>query len=112
MSASAVKPGRSASSGASPRKAKSTNDEPSAQNAAPATVARTLTGFNGNRRVPPPVNEPVKSYAPGSPERAALKERPVYFEPYKNGPPPWYQGAMDRPAVPRRHGSRMASRSV
>ncbi len=34
-----------------------------------------LSGFAGNRRVPPPVNEPVKSYAPGSPERAALKER-------------------------------------
>ena len=75
MSASAVKPGRSGSSGASPRKAKSTNDEPSVQSAAPETAARTLTGFNGNRRVPPPVNEPVKSYAPGSPERAALKDR-------------------------------------
>jgi 1-pyrroline-5-carboxylate dehydrogenase len=34
-----------------------------------------LAGFAGTRRVPPPVNEPVKSYAPGSPERAALKER-------------------------------------
>jgi len=34
-----------------------------------------VSGFNGNRRVPPPVNEPVKSYAPGSPERTALKER-------------------------------------
>jgi 1-pyrroline-5-carboxylate dehydrogenase len=34
-----------------------------------------LTGFNGNRRVPPAVNEPVRSYAPGSPERAALKSR-------------------------------------
>src|SRR3954471_8283581 len=33
------------------------------------------TNFNGTRRVPRPVNEPVKSYAPGSPERAALKER-------------------------------------
>jgi len=31
--------------------------------------------FNGNRRVPPPLNEPVKSYAPGSPERAELKAR-------------------------------------
>ena len=31
--------------------------------------------FGGRRRVPPPVNEPVKSYAPGSPERAALKAR-------------------------------------
>src|ERR1700722_12836606 len=29
----------------------------------------------GSRRVPPPVNEPVKSYAPGTPERAALKTR-------------------------------------
>jgi 1-pyrroline-5-carboxylate dehydrogenase len=34
-----------------------------------------LAGFSGTRRVPPPVNEPVKSYAPGSPERAALKDR-------------------------------------
>jgi hypothetical protein len=31
--------------------------------------------FAGTRRVPPPVNEPVKSYAPGSPERAELKAR-------------------------------------
>ncbi len=30
---------------------------------------------NGTRRVPPPVNEPVKSYAPGSPEKAELKRR-------------------------------------
>ena len=35
----------------------------------------TLSGFNGTRRVPPPINEPVRSYAPGSPERAELKER-------------------------------------
>ena len=34
-----------------------------------------LAGFSGTRRVPEPVNEPVKSYAPGSPERAALKAR-------------------------------------
>ncbi len=30
---------------------------------------------NGIRRVPPPVNEPVKSYAPGTPEKAELKRR-------------------------------------
>jgi 1-pyrroline-5-carboxylate dehydrogenase len=30
-------------------------------------------GFNGTRRVPRPVNEAVKSYAPGSPEKAELK---------------------------------------
>ena len=32
-------------------------------------------GFNGIRRVPAPVNEPVKAYAPGSAERAELKAR-------------------------------------
>ena len=31
--------------------------------------------FNGHRRVPPPINEPIKTYAPGSPERASLKAR-------------------------------------
>ena len=31
--------------------------------------------FNGRRRVPPPINEPIKTYAPGSPERASLKAR-------------------------------------
>ncbi len=29
--------------------------------------------FNGLFKVPQPVNEPVKSYAPGTPDRAALK---------------------------------------
>ena len=43
---------------------------------APASAQPIQTsGFNGNRRVPQPQNEPVKSYAPGSAERAALKER-------------------------------------
>ena len=32
-------------------------------------------GFNGIRPVPPPVNERVLAYAPGSPERAELKTR-------------------------------------
>ena len=30
---------------------------------------------NGVRQLPPPVNEPIRSYAPGTPERAALKAR-------------------------------------
>jgi 1-pyrroline-5-carboxylate dehydrogenase len=34
-----------------------------------------VVGFAGTRRVPAPVNEPVKSYAPGAPERAELKAR-------------------------------------
>jgi 1-pyrroline-5-carboxylate dehydrogenase len=75
MSASAVKPGRSSSSSDGPRKAESTNDRPVTHDSPPDASVRALSGFNGNRRVPPPVNEPVKSYAPGSPERAALKER-------------------------------------
>ena len=35
----------------------------------------SLAAFDGTRRVPPAVNEPVRSYAPGSPERAALQAR-------------------------------------
>ena len=31
--------------------------------------------INGIRRVPAPVNDPIKSYAPGSPEKAELKRR-------------------------------------
>jgi 1-pyrroline-5-carboxylate dehydrogenase len=31
--------------------------------------------FNGRRRVPPPVNEPIRAYAPGSRERDSLKAR-------------------------------------
>ena len=34
-----------------------------------------LAGFAGTRRIPPAVNEPIRSYAPGSPEKLALKER-------------------------------------
>ena len=34
-------------------------------------------GFSGVRQVPPPVNEPVRSYAPGSPEKKELKARLV-----------------------------------
>jgi 1-pyrroline-5-carboxylate dehydrogenase len=37
--------------------------------------ASTLTGFGGVRRVPQPINEPNRSYAPGTPERAELKAR-------------------------------------
>jgi 1-pyrroline-5-carboxylate dehydrogenase len=32
-------------------------------------------GFNGNRRVPRPINEPVRPYGPGSPEKKSLKAR-------------------------------------
>src|SRR6266545_4341500 len=38
-------------------------------------MSSTISAFNGHRRVPPPENEPIRSYAPGSPERASLKAR-------------------------------------
>jgi len=34
-----------------------------------------MSAFNGNRRVPLPANEPVKTYAPGTVERTELKAR-------------------------------------
>ncbi|HVR69823.1 MAG TPA: L-glutamate gamma-semialdehyde dehydrogenase [Vicinamibacteria bacterium] len=34
-----------------------------------------MSAFAGVRRVPPPVNEPVRAYSPGSPEKAELKAR-------------------------------------
>jgi len=38
-------------------------------------MSNPIAAFNGHRRVPPPVNEPIRSYAPGSAERASLKAR-------------------------------------
>jgi len=35
----------------------------------------SLSAFNGRRRVPQPFNDPIRSYAPGSPERVSLKAR-------------------------------------
>src|SRR5215208_1412418 len=57
-------------------KSAGTRNEPDATSQPqPVPQMGGVSGFNGNRRVPPPVNEPVKGYAPGSPERAALKAR-------------------------------------
>jgi 1-pyrroline-5-carboxylate dehydrogenase len=73
MSASAVRPKRPAPRTDSP--AKQSGNDIGAASVPPEIPTRTLTGFNGNRRVPPPVNEPVKTYAPGSTERDSLKDR-------------------------------------
>src|SRR6187200_13943 len=35
----------------------------------------SISVFNGHRRIPPPINEPNRTYAPGTPERASLKAR-------------------------------------
>jgi 1-pyrroline-5-carboxylate dehydrogenase len=40
-----------------------------------ASEPTRVAAFAGIRRVPPPVNEPNKTYAPGTPERAELKAR-------------------------------------
>jgi len=74
MSASAVRPARSAS-GAASSGTSSNDDNLGAESVSPEIAAHTLSGFNGNRRVPPPVNESIKTYAPGSSERAELKAR-------------------------------------
>src|SRR6202171_2090684 len=75
MSASAVRPARSTSGAPSSPGVFSNDDKLGAEGFSPEIAARALTGFNGNRRVPPPVNEPIKTYVPGSPERAELKAR-------------------------------------
>jgi len=75
MSASAVRPKRPAKSSSTISPSAQSRDDVGPESATPETSARTLMGFNGNRRVPPPVNDPIQSYAPGSPERATLKER-------------------------------------
>lgn len=41
----------------------------------PVPATGGLSGFNGTRRVPTPVNEPVRSYAPDTAQRASLKSR-------------------------------------
>ena len=38
-------------------------------------MSSSVAAFNGRRRVPPPVNEPVRSYSPGSSERGSIKAR-------------------------------------
>src|SRR5262249_9964452 len=46
-----------------------------AQPRSAAMAQPIVPSVSGIRRVPPPVNEPVKAYAPGSPEKAELKAR-------------------------------------
>ena len=79
MSASAVRPKPKPAAREKKEAARSApEDHEQAPESSPAAVppeARLTSAFNGNRRVPAPINEPVKSYAPGSPERVTLKER-------------------------------------
>jgi 1-pyrroline-5-carboxylate dehydrogenase len=73
-----------------------------------------LTGFNGNRRVPTPANEPVRSYAPGSPERAALKARLASMAserieiPVVIGGKEYRSGEIGQSVMPHAHGHVLA----
>jgi 1-pyrroline-5-carboxylate dehydrogenase len=76
MAASTVRPTRGREPTESAAESTSSTDKGlSAESVTPQRASGVLAGFNGNRRVPEPVNEAVKSYAPGSPERATLKAR-------------------------------------
>lgn len=71
--AAPTKPTRA--SGKTPRSAAPESRSPRLVAAGSPAATSQLSGFTGVRRVPPPVNEPIKSYAPGSLERAELKAR-------------------------------------
>jgi 1-pyrroline-5-carboxylate dehydrogenase len=59
-----------------PRAAQNARDDQSAASTAQhVPPGGGVVGFTGIRRMPMPVNEPVRGYAPGSPERAELKAR-------------------------------------
>jgi 1-pyrroline-5-carboxylate dehydrogenase len=53
----------------------STVSAPATVSAATTSTATATAAFAGIRRVPPPLNDPNRSYAPGTPERAELKAR-------------------------------------
>ena len=71
-------------------------------------------GFNGVRRIPPAVNEPVRSYAPGSPERASLKKRLASMAeerieiPVIIGGKPFTTGDMGHSVMPHKHAHILA----
>ena len=71
--------------------------------------------FNGHRRVPPPFNEPVRSYAPGSPERASLKARLAAMAaetieiPLVIGGKDIRTGATERSVMPHEHAHTLAT---
>src|SRR5215217_4195494 len=46
----------------------------------PEKASMSFAAFDGTRRVPPAVNEPIRSYAPGSADRKNLKARIAKME--------------------------------
>jgi 1-pyrroline-5-carboxylate dehydrogenase len=80
-----------------------------AETGADASSLGAPGAFNGQRRVPVPINEPVKSYAPGSPERAELKARLAAMAaerveiPLVIGGEDVRTGEVDRAVMPHNH---------
>jgi 1-pyrroline-5-carboxylate dehydrogenase len=115
MSASAVGPARPPSGAPISPGASSDDDELGAESVSPEIAARAVTGFNGNRRVPPPVNEPIKAYAPGSPERIELKARLQKMSnervdiPLIIGGTEVHTGALSESVMPHNHRHVLAS---
>jgi 1-pyrroline-5-carboxylate dehydrogenase len=66
--------------------------------------------FNGRRAIPPPVNEPINAYAPGTPARAELKARLASMAgdrvdiPLFIGGREVRTGHLDRVVMPHLHG--------
>ena len=56
-------------------RAKTDSPAPAAVAPQPQHGAPTIAAFNGGRAIPTPINEPIRSYAPGAPERKELKAR-------------------------------------
>ncbi|HET7585078.1 MAG TPA: L-glutamate gamma-semialdehyde dehydrogenase [Gemmatimonadaceae bacterium] len=64
------------SSRTAPRASRTAETAPSQARSHDSTAGTgALASVNGIRHVPAPVNEPVRGYAPGSPERASLERR-------------------------------------
>ncbi|MPY90842.1 MAG: L-glutamate gamma-semialdehyde dehydrogenase [Luteitalea sp.] len=74
----------------------------------------TVGAFAGRRHVPLPVNEPVRSYAPGTAERATLKSRLAAIAaerievPLVIGGKEYRTGDMGRAVMPHDHGHVLA----
>jgi 1-pyrroline-5-carboxylate dehydrogenase len=69
--------------------------------------------FAGSRRVTPPVNDPVRTYAPGSPERASLKARLAAMAGRARGDPRRHRRVRDSHGTDRarRHAASPCARA-
>lgn len=75
----------------------------------------SFAAFDGTRRVPPATNEPIRSYAPGSPEKKSLKARLALMEsenveiPIVIGGKRVHTGDLGHSTMPCDHGHELAT---